>query len=136
MYAALYYRQARYSQIVLSGGPPGDSSAALALRQFLLVQGVPEEVIRLEGASRNTRENALFTAELLRNTPGRKLLLTSDYHMYRAARAFERAGLEVATLPFPDVRKRVGSWRARWPAFLDLADESLKIGYYFVRGWI
>ncbi|HSW48993.1 MAG TPA: YdcF family protein [Bryobacteraceae bacterium] len=136
VYAALFYRQARYSQIVLSGGPPGDSSAAFALRQFLLAQGVPEQVIRLEDASTTTRENALFTAALLKDTPGRKLLLTSDYHMYRAARAFERAGLEVATLPFPDVRKRERSWRGRWPAFLDLVEESLKIGYYFIRGWI
>jgi uncharacterized SAM-binding protein YcdF (DUF218 family) len=99
-------------------------------------QGVPEEIIHLEDASTNTRENALYTAALLKAAPGRKLLLTSDYHMFRSARAFERAGLGVATLPFPDVRKRVNSWRGRWPAFLDLAEESLKIGYYFVRGWI
>ena len=134
--AALYYRQEHYRQIVLSGGPPGSSSAALALRQFLVGQGVPDQVIHLEDASTTTRENALYTAELLKNTPGRKLLLTSDYHMYRAARSFERAGLEVVTLPFPDVRKRVNSWRGRWPAFLDLVEETLKIGYYSARGWI
>ena len=136
VYATLCYRRAHYRQIIVSGGPPGDSSSAFAVRQFLLSQGVPDQVIWMEDASTTTRENALFTAELLRNTPGRKLLLTSDYHMYRAARAFERAGLEVVTLPFPDVRKRVNSWRGRWPAFLDLVEETLKIGYYFVRGWI
>jgi uncharacterized SAM-binding protein YcdF (DUF218 family) len=108
----------------------------LALRQFLIAQGIPDQVIHLEDASTTTRENARYTAELLKNTPGRKLLLTSDYHMYRAARAFERAGLEVFTLPCPDVRKRVSSWRGRWPAFLDLVDETLKIGYYAARGWI
>jgi uncharacterized SAM-binding protein YcdF (DUF218 family) len=136
VYAVLCYRQARYRLVVVSGGPPGSSSPAVALRQFLTSQGVPEQVLVLEDRSRTTRENALFTAELLRSTPGRKLLLTSDYHMYRAIRAFRRAGLDVESLPFPDVRKRANSWRARWPAFLDLADETARIAYYYARGWI
>ena len=136
VYAVLFYRQAHYRQVVVSGGPPGSSSSALALRQFLSAQGVPEQVIQLEDRSISTRENALRTSELLRGTPGRKLLLTSDYHMYRAIRAFHKAGLDVEALPFPDVRKRVNSWRARWPAFLDLVDETGKIAYYYARGWI
>lgn len=136
VYAALCYRQAAYRTIVVSGGPEGGSSAAMALRQFLVGQGVPEEVIQLEDRSTSTRENALYTAELLRPTPGRKMLLTSDYHMYRAVRAFRKAGLDVVSLPFPDVRKRVNSWRGRWPAFLDLVQETAKIGYYYARGWI
>ena len=136
VYATLCYRQAGYSRIILSGGPPGESSAALALRQFLVGQGVPERVIQVEDRSSTTRENALYTAELLRGVPGRKLLLTSDYHMYRAIRSFRKAGLDVASLPFPDVRKRVNSWLGRWPAFIDLVQETAKIGYYRARGWI
>jgi uncharacterized SAM-binding protein YcdF (DUF218 family) len=136
VYAVLCYREARYGQVVLSGGPESDESAATELRRFLLGQGVPESVIRLEDRSRSTRENALFTAELLRGTPGRKLLLTSDYHMFRASRAFRKAGVDIVTLPFPDVLKRVSSWRGRWPAFLDLVLETTKIVYYWTRGWV
>jgi len=136
VYATLCYRRAAYRTIVVSGGPEGGSSAAMALRQFLLGQGVPGEVIQLEERSTTTRENALYTAEVLRGKPGRKMLLTSDYHMYRAVRAFRKAGLDVVSLPFPDVRKRVNSWRGRWPAFLDLVQETAKIGYYYARGWI
>ena len=136
VYATLCYRQAGYRRIVLSGGPRGDSSAALALRQFLVGQGVPERVIQVEDRSSTTRENALYTAELLRGVAGRKLLLTSDYHMYRAIRSFRKAGLDVASLPFPDVRKRVSFWLGRWPAFLELVQETAKIGYYYARGWI
>ena len=136
VYAVLCYREAHYGRVVLSGGPESGESPALALRQFVLSQGVPEKVIRVENRSLSTRENALFAAELLRGTPGRKLLLTSDYHMFRASRAFRRAGLDVATLPFPDVLKRITSWRGRWPAFLDLVLETVKIVYYRIRGWI
>ncbi len=136
VYAVLCYKQAHYRQIVVSGGPPGENSSASALRSFLIGQGVPESIIQVETASGSTRENALFTAELLKNTPGRKLLLTSDFHTYRASRAFRKAGIEVFTLPFPDVLKRKNQWRGRWPAFLDLVDETFKIGYDRARGWI
>ena len=64
------------------------------------------------------------------------MLLTSDYHMFRAHRAFKKAGLEVLPKPFPDARKRASEWTGRWPAFLDLVEETLKIGYYYARGWI
>ena len=136
VYAVLCYREARYGQVVLSGGPASGESAAMELRRFVLGQGVPENVIRVEDRSRSTRENALFAAELLRGTPGRKLLLTSDYHMFRASRAFRKAGVHVLTLPFPDVLKRVTSWRGRWPAFLDLVLETTKIVYYWTRCWV
>ena len=72
----------------------------------------------------------------MRSERGRKVLLTSDYHMFRACRAFRKAGLEVAPRPFPDAGKRAANWLGRWPAFLDEVVETLKIGYYFVRGAI
>ena len=136
IYACLYFRQYRYRQIVVSGGPSGADSSAMALQRFLVSQGIPAGVIRVEPDSASTHENAEFTANLLKNTPGRKLLLTSDFHMYRASRAFARAGLDVAGVPFPDVLKRQNVWLARWPAFLDLIQEGAKIAYYCARGWI
>jgi uncharacterized SAM-binding protein YcdF (DUF218 family) len=136
VYAVLCYRQAHYRRVVVSGGPPGNSSAAMALRQFLSAQGVPEQVIQLEDRSTTTRENALFTAELLRGAGGRKLLLTSDYHMYRAHRAFASAGLDVIPVPFPDAIKRAQQPLQRWQVMLDLVWETAKIAYYYAHGWI
>ena len=63
------------------------------------------------------------------------MLLTSDYHMFRARRAFRKAGLEVEPRPFPDADKRLNNWRARWQVVLDLGVETVKIVYYRVRGW-
>ena len=42
--------------------------------------------------------------------------------------------MAVATLPVPDARKRGGRWRTRWPAFLDVAEEMVKIVWYGARG--
>ncbi len=136
VYAARAWKEGDFHQIVISGGGWQRISAAEAMREFLVSQGVPAEAIRLETHSRSTRENALDTKELLAGVPGRKVLLTSDYHMFRAYRAFRKVGLEVLPRPFPDVRKRAIRWRGRWPAFVELMEESLKIVSYYAHGWI
>ena len=97
---------------------------------------MPREAIQIETLSMSTHENAMRVAELLTQVRGRKVLLTSDYHMFRAYHAFKKAGLEVLPRPFPDARKRAVGWAGRWPVFLDLVMETAKIGYYRVRGWI
>jgi hypothetical protein len=56
--------------------------------------------------------------------------------MFRAYRAFRKLGLEVAPRPIPDARKRAARYRGRWPAFLDLLEETAKISYYYTHGWI
>lgn len=131
VYATRAYREGQFRQVVLSG-----MSAAEAMKSFLVCQGVPPEVIRLETRSTSTRENALFTKELLTGVSGRLVLLTSDYHMFRAHHAFGKIGLDVVPIPYPDVRKRATRWTGRWPAFVDLMVETGKIPYYFVRRWI
>lgn len=134
-YAWLAWQEGTFREIVLSGGPPG-SSVADAMAEYLACRGVPRAALRIEARSRSTRENALHVKALLDGTAGSKVLLTSDYHMFRATRAFRKAGLDVIPRPFPDIRKRAQSWEGRWPAFLDLVRETVKIGYYYVRGWI
>ena len=76
------------------------------------------------------------TLRLLADLPGRKVLVTSDYHMYRAIRVFRKAGIEIQPWPFPDVRKRYGYWMNRWSCVQDLAVETVKIVYYYAHGWI
>ncbi len=135
VYAVLAWREGGFREIVLSGGPEGQPVAE-GMRDFLVSQGVPPDKIALETRSRSTRENALFVKELLRDTPGSKVLLTSDYHMFRAHRAFEEVGLDVLPRPFPDARKSEQSRLNRWGTFLTLAEETAKIGYYRIHGWI
>ncbi len=134
-YAILAYREGAFRKLAISGGGQ-PIPIALAMRDFLTCMGVPPTAILVESASTSTRENAVYTKKLLEAVPGKKVLLTSDYHMFRAYRAFRKVGLDVAPRPIPDARKRATRWLGRWPAFLDLVQETAKILYYFARGWI
>jgi len=102
-----------------------------------VANGIPASAITIETASMSTRENALFPAPLAAKLPGRKLLLTSDYHMFRALRVYRKAGIDCEPLPIPDIKKRsLVSWRNRGSAFLELSLETIKILYYAARGWV
>ncbi len=131
VYALRAYKKSHFPLVILTG-----AQAAENIRDFLTFQGVPSNAIRLETRATTTRENALYVREMLANVPGRKILMTSDYHMFRAKRVFARAGIDVIPRPVPDAIKQGANWQGRWPAFVDEIVESLKIGYYAARGWI
>ena len=137
VYAVRAWRSGHFKKIVASGGIIGTPvSLASALAEFLEGNGVPKEAIMLEERSTSTHENADFTAELIGNMPGKKVLMTSDQHMFRASRAFRRAGLEIVPRPIPDVAKRANSILERGPLFVGLLLETAKICYYAAKGWI
>ena len=132
LYAVMTWRQEHFSKVVLSG----NASIISPMRDFLVSQGVPGDAIVLELNSRSTHENALRSSQMARAFPGPYVLLTSDYHMFRAHRAFTRAGLTVEPRPFPDALKRFNNWRWRAVVTIQLLEESAKITYYWSRGWI
>jgi uncharacterized SAM-binding protein YcdF (DUF218 family) len=129
-HALLAWQTGGFKKIVISGGEgPG-------ILNFLIVEGVPREAIIAEWRSTSTRENAIETAKLIQDMPGRKVLLTSDFHMYRAVRVFRKLGIEVTPMPVPDVLRSTEHWNGRFPAFETMVGESAKIAYYGLRGWI
>ena len=132
LYAVDVWKEGSVRHMILSG----DANTTAAMRAWIVGQGVPAGAITVEGRSQTTRENALFTASLLRDAPGPFLLLTSDIHMFRARRAFRKAGLEVQPRPAPDAFKRSNDWRNRWRVVLDIGTECAKILYYKSKGWI
>ena len=136
IYGAMAYRQGGFKQVLVTGGGVDAVPIAVSMKNFLTYLGVPGDAILVEPHSTSTRENALFSKPILAGLPGKKVLLTSDYHMFRAARVFEKAGIQVFPRPYPDVSKRAGAWTGRWPAFIDLAGEDVKIVYYRVHGWV
>jgi len=98
-HAARLYHAGKAPLVVLSGGSDPTVSAmseAEAMQLFLRDLGVPDSAMLLETHSRNTRENARYTAQLL---GARKmhhiLLVTSALHMDRAMGQFLGQGLEV-----------------------------------------
>lgn len=129
-YALLAWQTGGFKKIVISGGGgPG-------ILNFLIVNGVPREVVVAEWRSTSTRENGIETAHLLQGMAGKKVLITSDFHMYRAVRVFRKLGIEVTPMPVPDVLRSAEHWNGRFPAFETMVVESVKIVYYGFRGWI
>jgi uncharacterized SAM-binding protein YcdF (DUF218 family) len=135
-YALWAWRQGNFHDIFITGGSDLNTPVANLMADFLKCHGVPASAIHVETRSNSTRENALYSKPLLDQLHGKKVLLTSDYHMYRASRAFEKAGIEVVPRPFPDARKRGSTWQGRWPAFFDVSIETVKILYYRWKNWI
>lgn len=139
VYALQAWRAVPSARMLLSGGGTyaPQAAEAIVVRDFLLASGAPNTAITIETASMSTRENALYSAPLAAQLPGRKVLLTSDYHMFRALRAYRKAGIDCEPYPIPDIKKRhLGSWRGRWTIFCDLVVETVKIAYYAARGWL
>lgn len=101
---AQLYREGLAQMIIVSGGnqpwSPFEESEAASVKTLLLEWGVPGEAIHLEKDSRNTRENAFYSVELLKSLAcGTPLLVTSSAHMKRSVGAFERLRVEVFPVP-------------------------------------
>ncbi len=138
VYAVRVWRGGHFRALVVSGGLQKGNAEPLAavIGRFLASNGIPQDKIFLETRSMSTRENALFTAQMIAGWTGKKVLLTSDYHMFRARRAFEAAGLAVVPRPFPDVLKQYNSFWNREYCVVTLAGETGKIAWYWWKGWL
>ncbi len=101
-HAARLLHASKAPLVLLTGGSDSElsaSSEAEAMRQFMVGLGVPGEAIVLENRSRNTSQNAEYSAEILaEQSISRILLVTSAHHMPRAKRLFDARGLEVVTV--------------------------------------
>lgn len=129
--ALVYYRERPYKEIIVSG-----KDSAEGMRDFFVFGGVPADRVRVESNAANTYDNARFTASLLKGTPGSVVLVTSDYHAFRARRCFLKAGIVVSTCGVPDITKRSAEYFARPQLFIAEMRETAAIVYYWYRGWI
>ena len=98
--AAQLFRVGRGEVIIVSGGnqpwSPYAEPEAESMKTLLLEWGVPASAIVLEVASRNTRENAVNSVDLINNLAcGTPLLVTSAAHMKRSVAVFENLGINV-----------------------------------------
>lgn len=99
-HAARLYHAGKAPLIIASSGNvwvyPKSQSKADAMGMLLNAFGVPDDAILIEGRSRNTRQNAVFTAKLAADRGIRQVLLVTSYwHLRRAEAAFRRVGLDI-----------------------------------------
>ena len=149
MQAVTLYKKGKIKKIFFSGGSGSLVYTYLKesemVKKFLVEIGIPAEDIITENKSNNTRENAVFTKEVLdKEIPhGKFLLFTSAFHMRRAVGCFKKAGIEVT----PYSTDRYSGPRKYYPSYLllphagalfdwsSLLHEIIGYGVYKVMGY-
>lgn len=108
------YRRGLASRVLFSGGV-GDfgASEAEVSRALAVSLGVPGEACLLEEQSHSTKQNAAFSAELIRAQGWRTVLVVTDpYHLPRARGLFTAEGLEVSGSPVLSAPRHL-AWSSR-----------------------
>lgn len=92
--ALTYLRDNPETLVIVSGcqGSNEPVSEARGMYDYLVRAGIAPERILLEEASRNTRENLVFCGNLLERREHRVVLVTNNFHMYRALRLADGTG--------------------------------------------
>lgn len=99
-YGARLHRASGLPMLVSGGRPWGEAVSEATLMAESLHEDFRIRPRWLEGRSRDTFENARFSAEILKGEGIRRVVLvTHATHMARSVEAFERAGLEVLAAP-------------------------------------
>ena len=127
--------------ILVSGGAISDAQTTLAAMMTKSLHDDFGLTTRWdEDRSRDTWENAEFSAAILRNTGIRRIyLVTHDWHMRRSLLAFRHFGLDPVPVPVRPPYTPVFSWRrliispiAWFNSFIAL-HEWVGLAYYTVR---
>lgn len=135
--ALVLARRIPEARVVFTGGAADilqrGHSGAPAVGAYLEAAGIDPQRIVLEGRSRNTYENAVFTRELVTPKPGERwLLVTSAWHMPRAVGAFRQAEFDV--VPWPVDYRMKGADELLQP--FDALTEGLRRTDMATREWI
>lgn len=125
------------ARLVYTGGSPNlisndakEADYATALLQGL---GIAKSRLTMERQSRNTRENAEFSKEIVKPKPGERwLLVTSAYHMPRSIGLFRKAGFAVEAYP---VDWKVGAREDLFKYYV-VANDGLQLVDIGVREWL
>jgi uncharacterized SAM-binding protein YcdF (DUF218 family) len=115
--------------LLVSGGVPGHDSISLAAMMAAAAREEFGVAVRwLEERSYDTWENAAFSAELLRRDGvDTVLLVSSAWHLPRAAAAFRAHGLHVVEAPTGFRADPVEGWTAWLPHWSGLKDTCLAL---------
>jgi len=142
-YAAWIYRNHPLPVLACGGASDvGRPPFSDAMRELLGRGGVPEAMIWTEDQSRNTHENALFAAEILRRHGLQRVALVVDGRsMVRASACLRKEGIEVTPAPCrlrqwgPVSEELLPDWKGL-KGNEETLHEVLGLLWYRLRGWI
>ncbi len=127
--------------VLVGGGQQGSPPAAEVMKRQAAELGVPPARMLEVDQSTSTREDALYTRDLMvRQGLKSAILVTSPYHERRAsltfAKAFQDTDISVASYPVQDDQWHPDSWwkndTTRRLTLVELA----KLAYYKLHGYI
>ena len=82
-----YNTNKNINNIIVSGGQGSDEvvTEALAMKNYLVKNGVSKDKIIMEDKATTTLENIIFSKKIItdKNLKGKVLIVTSDYHLFR-----------------------------------------------------
>ncbi len=132
-HAAELYRQGIAPIIIFAGGkePIDYAVEATVMKKVGLGEHIPEKSMLLEGRSRTTYENLLYTKSILtKNNLHSIIIVTDPYHEPRAALVAQKDGISYTLSPATE-----SSCSQQFPKNLKLLfHESLGIIYYKLTG--
>ncbi|MCH6264065.1 YdcF family protein [Neobacillus citreus] len=99
--ASVYLKKNPSTIVIASGGqgPGEDISEAECIKRELQKLGINESRIVLEGKSTDTYENIRFSKNLIPKSAKDGVVVTNDFHLYRALSLAADANLKVQGLP-------------------------------------
>ncbi|MBD8067605.1 YdcF family protein [Bacillus sp. PS06] len=99
--AAEYLKENEHTIAIASGGQGTgeDISEAEAIKTELIKHGISEARILLENQSTSTNENIQFSKRLISDDMKTGLLVTNDYHVFRATMIANDYGLNLEGIP-------------------------------------
>lgn len=86
--------------VVVSGGQGSNEviSEAAGMSQYLVSKGIAEERILMEDKSKNTQQNFAFSAQLLDKENSKVVVVTNNFHVFRALQIAEKQGYDAEGL--------------------------------------
>lgn len=99
--AADYMKKNKETIAIASGGqgPGEDITEAEAIKRGLVAHGIPSNKILLEDKSTDTVENIRYSKKLIPKHLKTGLIVTNDFHLYRAKSIAKDQGLSLEGIP-------------------------------------
>lgn len=126
--------------VIVSGGKVFEDRQAEApiVKRILVDLGVRDNMVILEGRSRDTIENARYSSDISKKAGYKKpILVTSAFHMKRSVMSFKKVGVEVLPVPagFKTWENKRYIWEDYLPHGLDNMDSAIKeyLGILFYK---
>jgi uncharacterized SAM-binding protein YcdF (DUF218 family) len=100
-HAAMYLKENPETIAIASGGkgPGEDISEAESIKRELVGHGIDESRIILEDKSTDTYENIRYSKEFIPENAESGLVVTNDFHIFRAKMIAENEDLQIDGLP-------------------------------------